>query len=211
MMLSVEQISLHSLSIRWSESRGRRIAHLILVRPHLRTLFLLVTFFALAVANASAKVAQIPFAELVEGSDIIVVATVTSVSQTQTDEAAYATAQVVEVWKGQPGHEVEFLASPTWACDISGAKKGETVLLFLIKSDKSRSYAIAHSGHGRLPLRTVAGKTYAIIGPLVILPQNTPTLKGPEPKREDFRSVEITTLQDLVTRASEKKADGTKG
>ena len=44
---------------------------------------------------------------------------------------------------------------------IEAAKKGETVLLFLTRSDKSRSYAIAHSGRGSLPLLTVAGKSYA--------------------------------------------------
>ena len=108
------------------------------------------------------------------------------------------------MWKGTNTATVEFLASPTWTCDISEAKKGETVLLFLTKSGKSRSYAIAHSGRGRLPLRTVAGKSYATFWPGVILPKDIPTIDGPEPKWDFIRSVEVTLLRDLVKKAPQK-------
>ena len=103
----------------------------------------------------------------------------------------YAKAKVAEVWKGTPTERVEFLASRTWTCDISEAKKGETVLLFLIKSNKSRSYAIAHSGRGRMPLRAVEGKSYATFWLDVRLPKDTPTIDGPEPKWDSIRSVDV--------------------
>ena len=73
--------------------------------------------------------------------------------------------------------EVEFLASPTWTCDISEARDGEAVLLFLCKSKHSRSYVIAHSGHGRMPLRQVNGKNYVDISE-IRLPDGTPTIEG---------------------------------
>lgn len=125
---------------------------------------LLIAILALfTVTQLSAKVARIEFSKLIAISELIVVATVDSVGFPIGKR--YARATVKEVWKGTNLSKVEFLASPTWTCDISEAKKGETVLLFLTQSKKSRSYAIAHSGRGRMPLRTIAGKRCATFWP----------------------------------------------
>jgi len=133
----------------------------------------------------------------VQHSDIIVIAKVESVTRPLIGKR-YAKAKVAEVWKGTQTERVEFLASPTWTCDISEAKNGETVLLFLIKSEESRSYAIAHSGRGRMPLRTVNSKRYATFWPDVRLPKGTPTIDGPESKWDFIRSVDVEMLRNLV-------------
>jgi hypothetical protein len=150
--------------------------------------------------QAFAKIRAVEFSNLVASSELIVVAEVESVSSPFIGNR-YAKARVHEVWKGNKSATVEFLASATWTCDISEAKKGETVLLFLSKSDKSRSYAIEHSGRGRLPIRTVGGKSYATFWSDVILPQNVPTVDGPDPEWSFIRSVEIARLRDLVKKA----------
>lgn len=159
---------------------------------------LLIAFVTLFTATQSfAKVASIHFSNLVANCDLIVVAKVESVSSPLIGKK-YAKGIVTEVWKGTNTATVEFLASPTWTCDTSEAKKGETVLLFLTKGGKTRSYAIAHSGRGRLPLRTFTGKSYATFWPDVILPKDVPTIDGPEPTWDFIRSVEVTLLRDLV-------------
>jgi hypothetical protein len=156
-----------------------------------------------AATHVFAKVGSIEFSNLVANCDLIVMAKVESVSSGLLGKK-YGKAKVAEVWKGTKTQSVEFLASPTWTCDISEAKKGETVLLFLTKSDSSRSYVIAHSGRGRLPLRTVAGKSYATFWVDVRLPQRTPTIDGPDPQWTFIRSVDVATVRDLVTGALQK-------
>ncbi len=164
----------------------------------------LIAFTILLIASQSfAKVASVQFSDLVTNCDLVVIAKVDSVSSPLMGKK-YAKARVTEVWKGATTNAVEFLASPTWTCDISEARKGETILLFLTKSTKSRSYAIAHSGRGRLPLRTVGGKGYATFWGDIILPKEVPTIDGPDPKWDFVRSVEITILRDLVKNASQK-------
>ena len=172
----------------------------------MRTTILAFLFSWLAATQTFAKVAAISLDELVQGSDVIAVAKVESVSKPLVGKH-YAKARVMEVWKGSETNKVEFLASPTWTCDISEAKTGETVLLFLAKSGKARSYIIAHSGRGRMPLRIVANKSYATLWQDVRLPKDTPTIDGPEPKWDFIRSVEVTILRDLVKKTRQKSED----
>lgn len=161
-------------------------------------LALLTILFACAVATeATAKVAQISFEQLVWSSDLIIVAKVESVGP-QLNGKRYANAKVTENWKGPPTGRVEFLASPTWTCDISQATEGETVLLFLAKENASRGYLIAHSGHGRMPLRSLGRKSYVKFSPMVQLPKGTPTINGPG-------SVEIELLRGLVNQAGQNR------
>lgn len=84
---------------------------------------------------------------------------------------------MTEVWKGPKTASVEFLASPTWVCDISDAKPDETVLLFLGKG-KEAGWVINCAGRGRLPLRSLDGKTYVTFAG-VILPPGTPSITVP--------------------------------
>ena len=164
---------------------------------------ILTTLFICAAPPIFAFVTPISFEALVQRSDIIVVAKVESVSRPLIGRR-YAKAKVTEVWKGTQMERIEFLASPTWTCDIADAEEGETVLLFLIKSSKSRSYAIAHSGRGRMPLRPVDAKIYATFWADIRLPKDTPTIDGPEPKLDFIRSVDVEALRELAKRALQK-------
>jgi hypothetical protein len=163
----------------------------------MHTLLFIVIVTILTATQAFAKVASIEFTNLVADSELIVIAKVESVSSPLIGKK-YAKARVLEVWKGTNSVTVEFLASPTWTCDISQAKAGDTVLLFLTKSDESRSYAIAHSGRGRFPLRVVDGKNYVTFWPDVLLPKEMLAIDDPEPKENFSRTVEVTRLRDTV-------------
>lgn len=146
-----------------------------------------------------AKVASIPLDEMIDASEVVVVAQVESVSRTFIFFGSrYAQAKVLEVWKGNPGAEIEFLASPTWTCDISDAEVGETAVLFLERSGSS--YVIAHSGRGRLPIRQIEGRPYGTIWPGVILPENVGTRPGPDPEYSFIESVSVDDLRAFVTR-----------
>jgi hypothetical protein len=159
--------------------------------------YLAFLLLSLVATQAIAEVAVISFDQLVRGSDLIVVAKVESITKPLIGKR-YAQAKITEVWKGAQTEKVEFLASRTWACDMSEANEGETVLLFLAKSNESRSYAIAHAGRGRMPLHTLKGKTYATVWPGVTLPRDTPTVDGLEPKLNSIPSVELAKLHALV-------------
>ena len=117
--------------------------------------------FALAALPAarpacSFEVRTITPAELIDASDYIVVASVKSVESVG-DGMRAATATVIERWKDDPGSEIRFRSSGTWACDVSGAKIGETAILFLDREPGRELLAIAHSGRGRLPILDIDG------------------------------------------------------
>jgi hypothetical protein len=146
-----------------------------------------------------AKVGSVPLDAIIDGSDVVVVAHVESTTRTFIlFGSRHARAKVLEVWKGDPGSEVEFLASPTWTCDISDAEVGETAVLFLKRSGSS--YEIAHSGRGRLPVRQIEGRPYGTLWPGVILPEEVGTRPGPDPEFSFIESVSVDDLRTFVMR-----------
>jgi hypothetical protein len=163
--------------------------------------FLLVAIAVLTATESFGKVATIQLTNLIGDSELIVVATVKSVSFPLFGKR-YAKAEVTEVWKGTAATTIDFLASPTWTCDTSKAVSGETVLLFLKKSGKSRSYLIAHSGRGRLPLRTVADRTCVGFWSEVRLPKEIATIDDPASQVDSVSQIEITQLRDFVKKVS---------
>jgi hypothetical protein len=166
---------------------------------------LLVTLVALLAApQVFAEVAAISFEKLVQNSEIIVVADVEAVSKTLLGKR-YAKAKVIEVWKGKPSEKIEFLASPTWTCDISDAKKGERVLLFLMKTDNSRSYAITHSGRGRMPFQSIAGTNCVKFASDVILPKELSAVDPPDRHYNSMFPVDPVKVRDVVTRLEQKR------
>jgi hypothetical protein len=123
-------------------------------------------------ATSLKKVKAITVNELYKMSPVIVRAKVDSIEKVVGIRVAMAT--VLDTYKGQvSGTTVAFVAQPTWICDISGAKKGEDVLLYLFpaKEEPPRSevldvtgalnhlnqlnrqlFYVAHSGRGRFQL-----------------------------------------------------------
>ncbi len=150
---------------------------------------------------AQAKVMPQPLSELVALSDRIVLARVISVSEGP-DGLKHARADVREIWKGRPENEVGFLASRTWACDVSFAEAGESVVLFLVWSETRGEFVIAMAGRGRMPLHDVQGRSYATIWVNdVLLPEGTPTIDGPEEKYDFIRFIMLDLLKKLVNEA----------
>jgi hypothetical protein len=169
---------------------------------------LLVIGLVLSPSVVWARVVNITLKELVDRSDLIVLADVVKVEDGPADlklgeevvtRIKIATAQVLEVWKGNAGRQVRYLASRTWACDVSQAKVGERVVLFLAKPNDSPFRAISHSGRGRMPIRDVQGRLYATIrAEDVRLPKGFMTIPGPESKYDFIRSVDLSGLRWTV-------------
>jgi len=172
----------------------------------------LIVISALAIlpTSAEARVAPITLKELVDSSDLIVVAYETKVEDRPGElklgeedvirsPIKVATARILEVWKGKTGPDVHYIASPTWTCDISEARVGEQVVLFLSKSEGVPFMLIGHAGRGRMPIRDVEGKAFATIWTHDIrLPKGVMTIPGPETKYEFMRSVELSQLRWTV-------------
>ena len=93
---------------------------------------------------------------------------------------------------------VEYRVSPTFACDVSDAKRDETVLLFLAEDEKAH-WGIVWSGRGRMPLRMVDGKEYLTHFGDVIFPAETVSIRTPEKNQDGFNSaVELKVVKQLV-------------
>jgi hypothetical protein len=111
--------------------------------------------FAVIVLFATSSFAETPLltvSELYHEADLVCVATVEQVQEEgPNSKARFANAQILETWKGPKMKTVKFRAYPAWQCDSSDAKKGETVLLFLNKTD-SKVYEIVNSGQGNWPI-----------------------------------------------------------
>ena len=167
----------------------------------MRTLLTVLCLCAIVVSRPTeAMVGLVSLEKLIATSDAIVVAQVVRVSgpPRHSGRERIATAQVLRSFKSPLDGSFRFLASPTWTCDLSDAVDGEVVLLFLNRRDAS-SFAIAHSGHGRMPLRRVAGKTYVtLFTNTVRLPPDAPTIPGPDPAVSLVVSVELPYVRALV-------------
>jgi hypothetical protein len=121
-----------------------------------------------------AKVAPMELSGLVKRADVIVVGKVTKIiivnsasAGVKTENAKIAEVEVSRVLKGGTRlKRLYYWASPTWACDVSGANEGEEVLLLLetrVNQTLSTSlqkyiqdsplYYIAFSGGGRMVIK----------------------------------------------------------
>jgi hypothetical protein len=154
---------------------------------------------ACSASRPAAEVAAIPISQLAQDSDVIVVARVTSVSSGLfTDRVARAVP--LQKWKGHPEKEIEFLASPTWSCDITTAIPGETALLFL-KVGESGQLTINHSGRGRMPVRRVGTQELATLFGDIRFPEGT-VQAVPGPGNHQYKhGVELNALEQLVNEA----------
>ncbi len=143
---------------------------------------------------AQARVARTTLVDLARNADAIVIARVEGVPSF--DGLPVARAVPTRVLKGNLGQgPLHFVAGPTWSCDMSTAVRGETVLLFLNRAETDRFsrkgyrqpgarvpvkplYTLAHSGRGRMPLRTVQGRTHVVLPFDVEAPGEVPVVPG---------------------------------
>jgi hypothetical protein len=154
-----------------------------------------------ALVHASVKPPRID--ELTAASDLIVLARVDSVIGQAVRYNGRARATVLEVWKGHRIKAIDYVSAPQSECDISDAKAGEIVLLFLAKDE---GWHIAWSGRGRMLLKTSKRKDYLTHFMDVIFPDNTPLIQAPDTSDPGFyQSVELKTVKELVQKAVDRQ------
>lgn len=164
---------------------------------------------------ASAKVARAPLEELIQSADLIVIGTDSAIERR--GKWNIARFQVEEVLKGQAPTKIQYLASPTWTCDITSAKQGERALLLLTLPGRGRIapprshrgstvYQILFSGRGRMPIDEVDGDLQVTVWTVdVVLPADMPTSEGPEPQFDFIRRVPLTAIRQTIEQQSFKE------
>jgi hypothetical protein len=157
----------------------------------------LVAVSVIAGTPMAAKVVMISLADLAQRAEFIGVVRVDRIGMgIPFLRQPRADATILESWKGKAQGRVRFVAAPTWACDISDAKKGEEAIVFV--SDG----ALLHSGRGRMPVFTRDGRRLATIWVAdVILPAEISIEDGPEPEYRFIRAVGVDDLRDAVAKA----------
>ena len=162
----------------------------------------ILTLISFAIVRSSfAYVGAISIQDLVQKSEVIVVARVIAATPPPVDDYAVRTARatILAVWKGPATlKQVEFVASPTWTCDIADAKIGETAILFLGRDEEQKAFVIMHAGRGRMPIDESGSERLAAIWPDVLLPRGTRTQSGPEPEYTFIRSISVAQLEKIV-------------
>ena len=154
--------------------------------------------------TAHSKVAQAKLADIIKGSDLIALGTVSEVVKIK--EYRVAKLKIEGVLKGEAQlQEAYFVASPTWTCDISNAKVGERGLYFFSPANGNLEispshngrplFLIAHSGHGRL-LRQPQGKFH--ISGAIILPEGFPVERVYRAKGERLDLVSTSDIAGAI-------------
>jgi hypothetical protein len=130
----------------------------------------------------------------------------------------FAELAVQRVLKGEPSVErVVYLATGTWTCDITTAELGERVLLFLSKEEGSKLIVpelraevaaqfpgsttanILWSGRGRMPVDVRNEGEFATYWEGdVILPEDFPSVAGPEPEYDFIRSARVSDFAQRI-------------
>lgn len=147
--------------------------------------------------SASAKLAAFGLDEMIRKADIIVVGKVEAVSP-KSGAPRNATVQVTEVLKGAPGEKVLLNVRRTWPCDVSEAKAGERILLFVQHDQEKGQNLIYASGRGRMPIDEVDGKTYATFWSEVCMPKEIEIIDGPEPQLDFIRRASLQDLKNYI-------------
>ena len=155
----------------------------------------LVAISTLTEAPVAAKVAMTSLAELARRADFIGIVRVDRIGvRVPLVRRPRATATVLDNWRGQADGRVNFVAAPTWICDISDAKRGEEIVVF-IRGDR-----LLHAGRGRMPIFTRDNRKLAAIWPEVALPAGVNTEDGPEPEYRFIRAVDVSDLRDAIAK-----------
>jgi hypothetical protein len=161
--------------------------------PILIAAVLALALTTLAERPVAAKVAPTTLADLTEDAEFVGIVRVEAVGLAiPLLLQARATATVLERWKGPTRRWILFGASPTWACDISHARKSEEAIVF------TKGGQLVLAGRGRMPIFTRDGRKLATVWTDVRLPPGLATEKAPEPHSDYIRAVGVDDLRDAV-------------
>ena len=169
----------------------------------MQKLIVFVGLLLFACVNAQARLAAFHFEAMVSNSYMIVVAKVDSITP-DSDAPTNAIVRVLETWKGPEHETITLSTAPTWTCDISNAKKGETILLFVWCNQRSGALSINYSGRGRMPIDEINGRKYAIFWPEVWLPKRIRVTEGPQPEFDFIQRADLEDLKKLVDELTKK-------
>jgi hypothetical protein len=147
---------------------------------------------------------------LIRVSDLIVVARVDSVRGSRVIGKRWASATVREVWKGPETETIKFVASRRrepvpilitgcYDPDVTDAKPGELVLLFLTK-EKNVGWVVMGKGRGRFPVIARNDKEC-----LTDVPFGASKVDGTEKDWRFSREVELSTLRSYVVKTIHEK------
>lgn len=161
----------------------------------------------------------LPLDELIKLATVIAVARVEKIETP--NGIRVATVVLLQPLKGCTiGQRLIYLASKTWACDISDAKLNETSLLLLHpvlenpfagmfakeqrQFEKARReslrgvslHSIVHSGNGRMAIVRLKGRECVKQPLYVTFPDELPTLPDPAPT---YRSFDYATMGEMTT------------
>jgi hypothetical protein len=171
-------------------------------RPSLPAAGLAWAALLLLVSAAPFKVGMTSLEALTRRSELIVVGRVTGVED-MASGGRVATATVEQTWKGEELPQVHYRAEAVHMCDITSARPGERVLLFLTAPMDDGRRAILHAGYGRMPILSLQGEPYATVGGVVKLPKRTPTI----PRASGGKAVPLAVLEELVAESVRKQLD----
>ena len=178
-----------------------------------RRLLIMVLVSATATPVAS-KVAATSLRDLTRSAKAIAVVKVSATRKVA--DLKWANATVIRGVKGvKTGDTVTFLAEPTWTCDISEARVGETALVFLVDArhhetwwgfkepDRTKlpndAYLLAWSGRGRMPIRQVKREDYVTIWYYDVgIPNRIRSVGGPEPQYSFIRSFALEEILGAI-------------
>lgn len=154
--------------------------------------------------TALSRVAGAKLTDIIKRSDFIVIGTVSEV--TEINGYRVAKLQVEVALKGETQtRELFFLASPTWACDVSNAKTGEHGLYFLSLPAKSAQLPalqnnqpitlIQHFGYGRL---LSGGQGKYRISSMIYLPEGFPVEELRPSSNERLTLISVKDIAKLI-------------
>ena len=133
---------------------------------------LIATLVLFAACTAQGKAGESTLEELFDEAEYVAVVTVTQIKSITIGEKPYklATAKVDRIFKGDAAETLQYIASPSWTCDVSHAEIGEKSILFLDHRGRASTtrLSIMNSGAGRLIYDEYERETHIFISHRVI-------------------------------------------
>lgn len=182
--------------------------------------------FMLAFAAASpcfADAGTMNLEDMIQRSEFIVTGKISRIKSV--DNVKLAEIEVVRTLKGNPSvKQLYYFASPTWACDVSGAEVGEEGLYFLPKRDEHLSkpskghlrflgkaynftqgaaiYLLEHSGRGRFKPKYIDGKGYLYVHKYsdVVFPSTIEVVQYPDPEKPNLGLVRLDDVFSYISK-----------
>jgi hypothetical protein len=193
----------------------------------IRLLLILAVLVALG-STDFADVGSTKLETLIDGSDLVVLGKVVSVTAVGSNGFKIAEVEITQTLRGQTeSANLRYIATPMTDDDASDAQLGESALLFLRRLSKPPSeysadvrkitrgeplFFIAHAGRGRLVPVRINGDDYVYfrLGRRILLPPKLSALWKQDPKDPSLGLVRLNDLLDFIKQYSRRASDSSK-